>query len=74
MLETVLSFSDLEMAFPPATEISEVIFVVNKLKYKNAFRVSFLENTLENLKFNVVLVVPYEQRLHFRCANWRAKM
>ena len=44
MLETVLSFSDLERALPPTTEISELIFVVNKLKYNNAFRVSILQN------------------------------
>ena len=57
MLGTVLSFSDRERALPPSTEINELIFVVNKLKCKNAFRVSFLENRRENLKLNVVLVV-----------------
>ena len=66
VLGTVLSFSDREMALPPSTEINELIFVVNKLKYNNAFRVSFLENRRENLKLNVVLVVPCDQRLNFR--------
>ena len=69
MLETVLSFSDLEMALPPTTEISELIFVVNKLKYNNAFRVSILQNRRKNVKLNVVLVVPCEQRLHFPCGQ-----
>ena len=74
LLGTVLSFSDRERALTPSTEISELIVVMNKLKYNNAFQVSFLENRRENLKFNVVLVVPGEQRLHFCCVSWRAKM
>ena len=74
LLGRVLSFSDRERALPHSTEISELIFVVNKLKYSDAFRVSILGNRRENLKFNVVLVVPCEQRLHFRCVSWRAKM
>ena len=73
-MNRLLLFSDREMALPPSKEISELIFVVNKLKYNNAFRVSLLKNRRENLKFNVVLVVPGEQRLHFRCVSWRAKM
>ena len=43
-MNRLLSFSDREMALPPSTEISELIFVVSKLKYNNAFRVSLLEN------------------------------
>ena len=57
MLGTVLSFSDRERALPPSTERNELIFVVNKLKYSDAFRVSFLENRRENLKLKFVLVV-----------------
>ena len=50
MSGTALSFSDRERALPPTKEISELIFVVNKLKYNNAFRVSILQNRRKKRK------------------------